>query len=449
MSSVMWFRRDLRVTDHPALCAAAAQGAVTPLFVVDPAFARAGMARQAALTSALNGLQNSLGGSLVIRSGSPETVVPAVAAEVGASAVYVSRDATPYGRRRDQALRAVLEAADVHFVGVGSHYAVPCGTVTRADGKPYSVFTPFSKAWRAAGWSAPLPAPSVDWRGAGDVSSEPLAAPASLVDEWPIDERAALDRWRTFADGALVDYGEQRNLPGVDGTSRLSAALRFGTVHARQLLAEVDHEQRHRSFANELAWREFYADVLFRQPHTAWINLNPSMAAMPVDTGARAEEAFRRWCDGTTGYPIVDAGMRQLRSIGWMHNRVRMIVASFLVKDLHLPWQWGARHFMRYLVDGDLASNSHGWQWIAGTGTDAAPYFRVFNPTGQGERFDPEGVYVRTWVPELRSIESSAVHAPTRRPDGYPPPMVDHAVERVEALARYQSIRPVNNAGSR
>jgi deoxyribodipyrimidine photo-lyase len=210
-------------------------------------------------------------------------------------------------------------------------------------------------------------------------------------------------------------------------------------VHPRQLLADLGPERGHEVFASELAWREFYADVLFRRPETAWENLDPKMASMVVDTDAAARARFDRWATGTTGFPIVDAGMRQLLSTGWMHNRVRMLVASFLVKDLHLPWQWGARHFMSHLVDGDLASNQHGWQWAAGTGTDAAPYFRVFNPTTQAHRFDSSGDYVRRWVPELRGIDGGAVHEPgARRPSDYPAPMVDHGAEREEALARYR-----------
>jgi deoxyribodipyrimidine photo-lyase len=225
-----------------------------------------------------------------------------------------------------------------------------------------------------------------------------------------------------------------------------AAALRWGVVHPRQLLADLGPERGHEVFASELAWREFYADVLLREPDSAWTNLNRRLDAMPIDRDAAARRRFERWAAGTTGYPFVDAGMRQLLATGWMHNRVRMVVASFLVKDLHLPWQWGARHFMAHLVDGDLASNSHGWQWAAGTGTDAAPYFRVFNPTSQGLRFDPDGEYVRRWVPELAAISGGAVHDPgLRRPDGYPAPMVVHADEREEALRRYRHA----TAGSR
>ena len=221
----------------------------------------------------------------------------------------------------------------------------------------------------------------------------------------------------------------------------MSIALRWGIVHPRQLLDDLEPTRAHDVFRAELAWREFYADVLFRRPETAWQNLQSKMDAMPVDVDRRAKRRFGSWQAGLTGFPIVDAGMRQLRATGWMHNRVRMIVASFLVKDLHLPWQWGARHFMQHLLDGDLASNSHGWQWTAGTGTDAAPYFRVFNPTAQSERFDPDGAYIRRWVPELADLPDAEIHRPgAHRPELYPPPMVDHAVERADALARYRSL---------
>jgi deoxyribodipyrimidine photo-lyase len=203
-----------------------------------------------------------------------------------------------------------------------------------------------------------------------------------------------------------------------------------------------DAAERYRT---ELAWREFYADVLYHAPDSARKNHDRRFDALTVDEGVEAQRLFAAWCDGRTGYPIVDAGMRQLRAEAWMHNRVRMIVASFLVKDLHLPWWWGARHFMRHLVDGDLASNQHGWQWVAGSGTDAAPYFRIFNPTTQGERFDPDGDYVRRYVPELRGITGKRVHRPwtlsDAPPGGYPGPVVDHAAERADALARYDRIK--------
>jgi deoxyribodipyrimidine photo-lyase len=235
-------------------------------------------------------------------------------------------------------------------------------------------------------------------------------------------------RWSDFRTIALEEYAQARNTPSLDGTSRLSPHLRFGVVHPRQLLSDLDlTEPAHRAFADELAWRDFYADVLLRAPQSAWSNLDPRFDALPVDTDAAARRRFDRWTSGRTGFPLVDAGMRQLAGTGWMHNRVRMITASFLVKDLHLPWQWGARHFLDHLADGDLASNNHGWQWVAGSGTDAAPYFRIFNPTAQLERFDPDRAYVQQWIPELGTSH-------------YPGPIVDHAAERDEALRRFASI---------
>jgi len=443
---IMWFRRDLRLADHRALAAAAADGArVVPLFVVDPAFAQSGRPRLAFMAAALRSLNDSIGGAMVYCHGHPQEVLPRLAQQVGASAVYVTRDHAPYGRARDAAVAAALRTIDVQLVGVDSNYAVMPGAVRKGDGTPYAVFTPFSRAWRAHGWESPLPAPAVQWWAAPEIATDPAPATTTTFELPPATEAAQQDRWEEFLPEAQ-HYRDRRDLPAVDGTSRLSAALRWGLVHPRQLLADLQPLPGHDTFGNELGWREFYADVLLRAPQSAWHNLNSAMDAMPVDTGEVAQARFQRWADGVTGYPIIDAGMRQLLATGWMHNRVRMLVGSFLVKDLHLPWQWGARHFLRHLVDGDLASNNHGWQWVAGTGTDASPYFRIFNPTTQAHRFDPEGDYVRRWVPELAGIGGGAVHDPgVLRPAGYPPPMVEHAVERDEAMVRYRSTR----AGSR
>ncbi len=441
---VMWFRRDLRLTANQALSAASADGGpVVPVFVDDPAFDRSGAPRRAYLREALAALDRSMGGALIVRRGDPVAVLPGLVSEMGASTVYVSRDYGPYGRRRDAAVIAVLREAGVRVVAAGSPYAVDPGTVVKADGKPYAVFTPFARAWATHESGLPLDEPDVDWRSAPDVISDGLPArPAHDCRLPAIGEDAAEQRWTEFHDGPMARYRTDRNRPDLDGTSRLSADLRWGVVHPTQLLAELGGDAGASAFANELAWREFYADVLFHQPESAWHNLNRKLDALPVDTDADARARFRRWASGTTGFPIVDAGMRQLLAIGWMHNRVRMIVASFLVKDLHLPWQWGARHFMQHLIDGDLASNSHGWQWAAGTGTDAAPYFRVFNPITQSEKFDPDGRYIREWLPELGGIGDRSIHAPVAaRPDGYPPPMVDHAEERREALARFGASR--------
>jgi deoxyribodipyrimidine photo-lyase len=438
--SLVWFRRDLRVVHHGALAAAAAEGGeVVPVFVFDPAFSAATV-RQSALRQALAGLQQALGGKLVLASGDPVVEIPRLAAQAQATAVFVTRDHAPYGVRRDAATAAALQRDGRHLVEIASNYAVAPGTITKADGTPYAVFTPYSRAWRAHGYELPTTevAPPASCTSAGLESDQPLGGWSAFVDV-PVDERAASERWeQVLAD--LGGYRELRNLPAIDGTTRLSAALRWGTVHPSALLADlVPGDVGHDTLASELAWRDFYADVLHRRPDSAWANLDRRMDAMPVDTDAAARERFARWSAGTTGYPFVDAGMRQLLATGWMHNRLRMVVASFLVKDLHLPWQWGALYFLRHLADGDLASNNHGWQWCAGTGTDAAPYFRVFNPLAQGLRFDPDGEYVRQWVPELAALPGASVHDPGRhRPDDYPPPLVDHAHERAEALARYR-----------
>jgi deoxyribodipyrimidine photo-lyase len=449
--AILWFRRDLRLADHPALAAAAADHReVVPLFVVDPRFTRrAGAPRRAFLADCLAALDASIGGTLVCRYGDPVDVVARLAAEVGADEVVVTRDFGPYGRQRDVEVAARLTRDGRRLRGAGTPYAVAPGTVTKADGGPYAVFTPFSRAWRSAGWPAPLDTPGdVRWVGAPQIPTEGLPPRPDPGCELPAaGEPAAHGRWAAFvaAGGDGLDgYHEHRDQPGRPGTSRLSPYLRWGVVHPRTLLAELGDSRAHEVFRSELAWREFYADVLHHQPDTAWRNLNRRMDALPVDTDARARARFAAWQAGRTGYPIVDAGMRQLAATGWMHNRVRMIVASFLVKDLHLPWQWGARHFLDRLVDGDLASNSHGWQWTAGTGTDAAPYFRVFNPVAQGERYDPDGAYVRRWVPEVADLPDRFVHAPWRRPGGVPAgylaPIVDHAAERADALQRYQAV---------
>ena len=426
--SIVWFRRDLRLADHPALAAALAEGDVVPLFVVDPGFDGAGAPRRALLHDNLQALDTATGGALVMRHGDPVDEVPAIAEEVGADTVYVSKDFAPYGRRRDEQVADVLRGAGRRLSGVGSPYAVEPGSVRKDDGNPYAVFTPFSRKWRSHGWQPPIDAPrSPNWRTA---SSDGLPQRPNIdIELAPTAEDQVAALWEQFRTNRLDRYAEQRDLPAVEGTSRLSPYLKYGLIHPRQLMANPQPRgEGEVTFQSELAWRDFYADVLFRQPHTAWRNLNAKFDDIAVDTGAAANEKFRLWCEGRTGFPIVDAGMRQLVTTGWMHNRVRMIVASFLVKDLHLPWQWGARFFLQHLLDGDLASNNHGWQWAAGTGTDAAPYFRVFNPTAQQKRWDPDGEYVQRWIPELST-------------GGYPVPMVDHGIERQEALDRYQAIK--------
>jgi deoxyribodipyrimidine photo-lyase len=431
----MWFRRDLRVRDNPALLAALAEGSVTALFVVDPAlWSRAGAARRAWLAANVLALAERI--PLTLHVGDPRDVVPRVA---DGRRVHVSAETTPYGRRRDEAV-----AERVELVATGSPYAVGPGLVRNGSGEPYQVFTPFARAWREHGWAEPAPAPRSPGIEQGSSDAKALDLLQEAVADAPFElpgagEDAAWRRWRSFRDGGLRSYRSERNRPDHDGTSRLSPYLHLGVLHPRSLLADIDHAS---TYADELAWREFYADVLWHSPASAWADLKPALRGLRYDDPVDAIEA---WKTGTTGYPIVDAGMRQMMHVGWMHNRLRMITASFLTKDLHVWWGVGARHFLDLLIDGDVASNNHGWQWVAGTGTDASPYFRVFNPVTQGLKFDPQGDYVRRWVPELAHLPGKAVHEPWKSDvgyeHGYPARIVDHADERREALDRYQAAR--------
>jgi deoxyribodipyrimidine photo-lyase len=463
--AVMWFRRDLRLDDHPALLAASGSDGVrgpgerpvVPLFVVDPALWRpSGDPRRAWLVRSLRALDERIGGGLVVREGDPADVVPAVARECGAQQVHVTADTGPYGRRRDAAVEDAL-GDGARLVRTGTPYAVGPGSVVNGSGEPYKVFTPFYRAWQRHGWPAPAAASDgVRWtRVAGrEWPDEPDLGDLVLPEA---GEQAALARWEEFLDDGVLDYGARRDLPAEAGTSAMSAHLKYGEVHPRTLLADLGRlaedgrlSQGSResvdTYRSELAWREFYADVLWHHPRTAREYHRPEYAAMRYDsvTSAAGRERLQAWQEGRTGYPFVDAGMRQLRAEGWVHNRVRMVVASFLVKDLHVEWQHGARYFLRWLRDGDLASNNHGWQWAAGSGTDAAPYFRVFNPVTQGEKFDPTGDYVRRYVPELAHLPGKAAHSPWDAPDGYdhgyPERIVDHKAEREEALARLREM---------
>ncbi|HET7899834.1 MAG TPA: deoxyribodipyrimidine photo-lyase, partial [Candidatus Nanopelagicales bacterium] len=349
MPSLLWVRRDLRRHDNPALGAAAADGPVLPLFVLDPVLWDAsGDVRRTWLLRSLTALDRSFDGALVVRRGDPRTVVPRLAAELGAGAVHVAADFGPYGAARDLEIETLLADEGRTLVRTGSPYAVAPGRVRKADGTAYRVYTPFSKAWLAHGWRAPAPDPDVSW--VDGFASDPLPdEPALLAELPPVGEDAALERWHAFRTHGLSTYDDDRNRPDLDGTSMLSAHLRWGEIHPRTLLAELDDSPAHTVFRKELAWREFYADVLHHAPESARGWLDPRFAVMEYDDGPDADERFEAWCAGRTGVPVVDAGMRQLLAEGWMHNRVRMVVASFLVKDLHLPWQRGARWFMRLL----------------------------------------------------------------------------------------------------
>lgn len=433
MPTLLWFRRDLRLHDLPALLDAAQEDSeVLACYVLDPRLhASSGPRRLQYLYDALRDIRDQLDGRLLVTEGRAEERIPALAKAVDASAVHVSGDFSPYGKRRDAAVRDAL--GDIPLEESGSPYLVSPGRVTKDDGTPYKVFTPYFRAWREHGWRAPAKTgpKSATWIDPNDVGRAAKATdiPDGVAElDLPAGETAARKAWKSFVKNKIADYGDDRNRPDVEGISRMSAHLKFGAIHPRTMAADLKSGEGPQAYLRELAFRDFYATVLDSWPRSVWWNWNKAFDAIAVDEDADATRRFETWKAGKTGFPIVDAGMRQLAESGFMHNRVRMITASFLVKDLHLPWQWGARWFLEQLVDGDMASNQHGWQWAAGCGTDAAPYFRVFNPDTQGKKFDPDGAYVQRWVPEYGT------------PD-YPEPMVDHSAERKEALRRYEAIR--------
>ena len=439
----MWFRRDLRINDHPALLAAIESGEqVIPLFILDKAqIAEAGSKLLAYMSQSLRKLDESLGNRLHIIEGDQVEVLSALIKKYEVAEVHISAEYERYGAARD----ARVEAAGITLIRTGSPYAVTPGRVVKpSDGTPYRVYTPFYRAWRTHGWRAPaitpkslnLVEPTSEHRNFPDFS---LPKGVEVIEA---GEQAALSRFKIFTKSGLNSYDENRNFAGIDGTSKMSSYLKFGEIHPRTLLKGLGEDKAHDTFRKEIAWREFYADVLFNNPMTDREYYAPRFADMRYDKpGAQ----FSAWCEGTTGYPFVDAAMRQLVHEGWMHNRTRMVVASFLVKDLHLEWQLGERFFAQHLVDFDVASNAHGWQWTAGSGTDASPYYRVFNPIEQGKRFDSNGDYIRKYVPELAHLSAAEIHEPwlylNGYSKGYPERIVDHALERLESLERLKEIK--------
>ena len=381
-AAVMWFRRDLRLADNPALldALAAGDGQVLGLFVLDPAlWDPAGSPRQDHLASSLRALKDAMNGKLVVRRGDPAEIVPALAAEIDAVSVHICADHGPYGQRRDA---AVEEALGCPLVSTGSPYAVAPGRILTQQGTSYQVFTPYFRAWLEHGWRQPVDAPTrTEWIGKrSDALPKTRAAEGA-------GEEAARKHWQEYLE-TVAEYDDERDRPDLDSTSRMSIPLKYGEIHPRTMLADLARRRSAgaEAYRRELAWREFCADLLARNPEAAWKPLRAEYERMEYDEPG---DAFDAWCNGMTGYPIVDAGMRQLAQSGFMHNRVRMVVASFLVKDLHVHWKHGARWFMQNLVDGDLASNSLNWQWVAGCGADASPYFRIFNPTTQGTEVRP------------------------------------------------------------
>jgi deoxyribodipyrimidine photo-lyase len=441
--AIIWFRRDLRIGDHPALNEAIKNSdEIVPVFILDPSLInQAGSKRLAYLGQSLRALDESLNGGLHVMVGDVVDVLKGLQKRYGADEVHISAEYEPYGAARD----ARVKAAGINLIATGSPYAVAPGRVLKpTDGTPYKVYTPFYKNWCIHGWRAPAPTPQQIVTATPTDKDRnfpvwPLPEGAVIT---PAGEKAALDRFKQFKKSALDTYDENRNIPGVDGTSKMSVHLKFGEIHPRTLLEGLGDSKAHDTFRKEIAWREFYADVLFHNPHTENDYYSEKFTAMRYDAPGAQLEA---WKQGKTGFPFVDAAMRQLLLEGWMHNRTRMVVASFLVKDLHLEWQHGADFFKEHLVDFDVASNAHGWQWTAGTGTDASPYYRVFNPIEQGKKFDPEGTYIRKYVPELAHLTGSDIHEPWLYLDGYshgyPERIVDHAVERVESLERLKEIK--------
>jgi deoxyribodipyrimidine photo-lyase len=472
--TLLWFRHDLRLADHHALHAALAGGRrVLPVFVLDDAaagdFAHGGAARWW-LKGSLASLSRSLAGRgapLLLARGRAETILPALADAVGADEVHAGRGYEPWARDQSRRVHEALEGAgralhlhttvvlrEPHGFGSGS-------------GKPYAVYSPFAKALMAVGDPpAPLPVPdripglempdggeSLDSLGLYPVREEADWA-RDFGTLWQPGEEGAAARLARFMAKALGQYDRDRNMPGVEGSSGLSPHLRWGEISPVQ----VWHAARSagaaagatETFLKEILWREFAYHLLWHRPEMPKRALRQEFDGFPWQPESRLLEAWQR---GRTGYPIVDAGMRQLWQLGWMHNRVRMIAASLLVKHLMQPWQAGEAWFHDTLVDADLASNSASWQWVAGCGTDAAPYFRVFNPVLQGEKFDPEGAYVRRFVPELAKLPAACIHKPWEAPSGilsacgvrlgatYPRPVVDHAEGRARALAAFAALK--------
>jgi deoxyribodipyrimidine photo-lyase len=473
--SIIWFRRDLRLADNAALAAAIQQGEVIPAFVIDPVLLhsdRVGSKRVAWLAANLRELDRSLrqrGSRLIVRRGEPAAELNKLARETNATNVFFNLDLSPYARKRDQRVALELEVQGITvetFDDLTIHHPEDVVTLT---GRPYQVFTAFKKAWLM------LSKPSADEAQSlpeqMPLSSEVASLPIGFEENFELPEageNAALDRLNDFLEETIYGYSEGRNLLDRAATSFLSPYLRFGTLSIRQAYwgakaaidLATDKAAQHgaEAWLNELIWREFYLALLYYFPHTIDQPLREQYRDFEW---LEDDDAFAAWCAGRTGYPVVDAAMRMLNSTGWMHNRARMIVASFLTKDLLIDWRQGEQYFMQQLIDGDSASNVGGWQWAAGVGADAQPFFRVFNPTLQGQRFDPDGVFVKQWLPELVQVPIEWVHEPWKMSQvdqqkynviigrDYPAPIIDHAFARDRAIQHYRDRnnlrRAINN----
>ena len=461
--AIHWFRRDLRLTDNTALHHASADaGMVIPVYILSQwkgSHRWTGPVRQSFLAGCLASLAANIeaaGGRLIFREGDPVRVLGQLIAETGADAVYVNRDPDPHGQAVEEKLAAYCRENGVALHTFKDVVLHERDEVLTGSGGPFRVFTPYRRAWQKLPKPQVLPAVK-HFGDPGKVLSLPcpdlarwgLPAPAAHV--VPAGERAARERMKQAMDKVIAHYGERRDIPDGQTTSRLSQDLRFGTVSIRELHARATVLQQGApaavagsidSWINELAWREFYMQILWRFPDVLSLEFDPKFRGLPWEYD---ESKLERWKTGTTGFPIVDAGMRELAAAGFMHNRVRMITAMFLTKDLRLDWRLGEQYFMQALTDGEIASNNGGWQWSAGTGADAAPYFRIQNPWTQAKRFDPEARYIRRWVPELAAAPSDALFAPqvTGIPGArsYPRPMLDHSEERDRTLAMFKRHR--------
>ena len=443
--AIHWFRADLRLRDNTALHAACREAeAVVPVFIFDPLILEApdtGAPIVGFMLECLQALAADIqraGGKLIFRHGPPEREMQSLLKETGATALFFNRDYEPMARKRDAAVSKMAQSLGVEVRSFKDGVIHEPDEILKDDGTPYKVFTAYSHAWRRRIRAAALSKVTFP----GEVkfkhpSSIPLPSAPKLgfkveIPLPPAGEQTALELLRKYHTGDLLRYGEVRNFPAMDATSRLSPHLRLGTISPRMTVAVAEkaaqkHPEAGRQvdvFISELIWRDFYRQILWHFPHVATGCFRPQYDALKWEND---ERLFKAWCEGRTGFPMVDAGMRQLNSTGWMHNRVRMITAMFLTKDLLISWQWGERYFMQKLLDADLASNNGGWQWSAGTGTDAQPWFRIFNPISQAEKFDPEGRYIHHYVPEIDS-------------KNYPAPIVDHAKQRLKTLAMFKSI---------
>ena len=452
--NIVWHYRDLRIEDNPALNAASS-GKVLPLYIHSPKEEgrwASGAASNWWLHHSLQKLSRQykeLGSRLITRTGSAMEVLEQLASEVSIDAVYLNHRYEPELKRRDKQVLSKLEARGTSVHRFEGNYLVTPSDILNKTGKPYSVFTPFSKTVMALRlWRDPLPLPRLT--GQPRVKSERVESFDLLPKNGWADP--FLERWLPGRDGAMKnlkafkkavdDYEDQRNNPSVAGTSLLSPHLHFGEVSPHEVWRAIEHKSKERlPFLRQLIWREFGNYFLYHSPTATNFSWKRKFDDFPWE---KNQKALLAWQKGMTGYPIVDAGMRELWQTGWMHNRVRMIVGSFLVKDLFIHWAEGARWFWDTLVDADLANNTLGWQWIAGSGPDAAPYFRIFNPVLQGKKFDPEGVYIRRWIPELAQLPKKWIHCPWEAPEdapNYPKPIVDHSEARKKALLAYQKIK--------